>query len=170
MAAGEESVLMRLSKQAVRAGVVPPVIAVVVGNAGVGKASLQWFESLVKPRMQIPLPAFLVVGVVYYAEIGIVLYRAARREDRTVLRWGWLVLTGNELWNAAFFGRRNSGNGLLGLIIFLGPLRKLQWSVRRDRRSVLALTPYTVWVLAYDLPWIYRLRRLNPASGRPVRS
>jgi tryptophan-rich sensory protein len=170
MAAQEQSVLMRLSKKAVRAGVIPPVIAATLGNALVGKASMQWFHSLVKPRMQIPMPAFLVVGAVYYVEMGVVLYRAARRADPAVRRWGWMVLAGNELWNAAFFARRSPRNGLLGLILFLGPLLKLLWSVRRDRRSVLALTPYTLWVLAYDLPWIYQLWRSNPQSARPART
>ena len=69
--------------------------------------------------MQIPLPAFFVVGAAYYAEIGVVLYRAARREDRTVRRWGWMVLAGNELWNTAFFARRSPRNGFWGLMIFL---------------------------------------------------
>jgi hypothetical protein len=44
---------MRLRGQAVRAGVVPPVIAAVVGTPGVGKASLRWFQALVKPRMRV---------------------------------------------------------------------------------------------------------------------
>jgi benzodiazapine receptor len=161
---------MRLSRQAVRAGVVPPLVAAVIGNAWVGKASLRWFQALVKPHLHLPLPAFLVVGAVYYVEIGVVLYRAARREDRTVRRWAWMVLAGNELWNAAFFSRRSTRSGFCGLIIFLGPLLALQWSVRRDRRSVLALTPYTLWVLAYDLPWLYRLWQLNPESALPARS
>ena len=32
-----------MHKQATRAGVVPPVIAAIVGNAWVGKDSLEWF-------------------------------------------------------------------------------------------------------------------------------
>jgi len=71
------------------------------------------------------------------------------------------VLVGNELWNVAFFGRRSPGNGFLGVLLFLGPLLSLQKAVSDDRPSVVALTPYTVWVIGYDLPWVYRLWRLN---------
>jgi hypothetical protein len=43
--------------------------------------------------------------------------------------------------------------------------------VAGDARSRQALTPCTAYVFAYDLPWTYRLWRLNPtsayASGRP---
>ena len=72
-----------------------------------------------------------------------------------------MVLVGNELWNVAFFGRRSPGNGLLGMLLFLGPLLRLQKAVSDDPVSAIALTPYTAWVIGYDLPWIYRLWRLN---------
>ena len=38
----------------------------------------------------------------------------------------------------------------------------LQKAVADDPVSTLALAPYTAWVLAYDVPWSYRLWRLNP--------
>jgi len=75
-----------------------------------------------------------------------------------------LVLAGNELWNAAFLGRRSPRAGFLGVLVFLGPLLALQNSVALDRPSVIALTPYTLWVIGYDVPWTYQLWRLNPAS------
>jgi hypothetical protein len=34
--------------------------------------------------------------------------------------------------------------------------------------SVIVLTPYTLWVVGYDVPWTYRLWRLNP--GQPADS
>jgi len=33
--------------------------------------------------------------------------------------------------------------------------------VAEDRISTLALSPYTAWVVGYDVPWTYRLWRLN---------
>jgi hypothetical protein len=48
------------------------------------------------------------------------------------------------------------------MLLFLGPLLSLQKAVSDNRVSVVALTPYTVWVIGYDVPWIYRLWRLNP--------
>ena len=48
-------------------------------------------------------------------------------------------------------------------LIFALSLAALQRTVRDDRVATLALAPYTVWVLVYDIPWSYRLWRLNPS-------
>jgi len=142
------------------------VAAAVLGNAFVGKDSLRWFRELRRPRMQLPLPAFLAIGAAYYAQLGWVLHRAHLNGNRAVRNRALLVLAGNELWNAAFFGRRSPRNGFAGLLVFLGPLLALQRSVASDPPSLAALTPYTLWVVGYDLPWTYQLWRLNPESSR----
>jgi tryptophan-rich sensory protein len=152
---------MRFNGPALRAAIIPTLLAGVLGNAFVGKGALAWFASLRQPRLQIPMPAFVAVGAVYYVELGVVLYRANQRNDRIARRLGWLVLAGNELWNAVFFGPRSTRNGFAGLLVFLVPLGGLQWTVRHDRRSLIALTPYTAWVVGYDLPWLYQLWKLN---------
>jgi benzodiazapine receptor len=72
------------------------------------------------------------------------------------------VLAGNELWNAAFFGRRSPRAGFLGILAFLGPLLALQKSVASDPPSLIALTPYTLWMIGYDIPWTYQLWQLYP--------
>ena len=97
---------------------------------------MRWFQGLRAPRLQLPMAAFGVVGVTYYAQLGVVLYRAYRNNDRHVRRRALMVLVGNELWNVAFFGRCSPGNGLLGVLLL-------------------------IWVIGYDVPWIYRLWRLN---------
>jgi benzodiazapine receptor len=140
----------------------PPIVAAVLGNSLVRGDALRWFNGLRRPRMQIPLSAFVCVGVVYYVQLGVVLYRAHHHGDRTVRHRALLVLAGNELWNVAFFGRRSPRNGFRGVLSFLPPLLALQRSVARDRPSLYLLMPYTAWVIAYDLPWTYRLWRLNP--------
>lgn len=146
----------------------PPIAAAVLGNAVIGKDSMRWFRGLRTPRMQLPLAAFGVVGATYYAELGVVLHRARRNDDRYVRRLALLVLAGNELWNVAFFGRRSPRNGFVGVLVFLGPLLVLQRAVTSDRPSFVALTPYTLWVIGYDVPWTYRLWQLNRgSSGRP---
>ena len=139
----------------------PPVAAAVLGNAFIGMDSMRWFRELRAPRLQLPMAAFGAVGAAYYAQLGVVLYRAYRRDDRHVRHLALVVLVGNELWNVAFFGRRSARNGFLGVLLFLGPLLSLQKAVSDDPVSVVALTPYTVWVIGYDLPWVYRLWRLN---------
>ena len=144
----------------------PPVAAAVIGNAFVGGDSLRWFRELLRPRMQLPLPASLVVGAVYYVQLGWVLHRAQLTEDRGMRNRALVVLAGNELWNAAFFGRRSPRAGFLGILAFLGPLLALQKSVASDPPSLIALTPYTLWVIGYDIPWTYQLWQLNPGPSR----
>ncbi len=139
--------------------------AAVAGNAFIGRAAMSWFRGLTAPRWQLPLPAFLVVGAVYYGLVGYVLARSIDRRDARSTAWSVAVLVGNEAWNGAFFGRRSAPAGFTGLCVFLVPLVALQRSVRADPRSRRALAPYTVYVLLYDVPWMYRLWRLNPTGG-----
>ena len=49
-------------------------------------------------------------------------------------------------------------------VAFLLPLGGLQVAVRKDRTSAVVLAPYTAWVIFYDLPWTYRLWRLNRST------
>jgi tryptophan-rich sensory protein len=116
----------------------------VLGNVFIGRESMRWFRALRAPRLQLPMAAFGVVGATYYAQLGVVLYRAYRRDDRRVRHLALVVLVGNELWNVAFFGGRSPRNGLLGLLLFLGPLlacrrpcrtTRCRWSHWRRTRS-----------------------------------
>ena len=140
--------------------------AAVAGNAFIGKPAMSWFRGLTAPRWQLPLPAFILAGAVYYVIVGYVLARSIDRRDRRSAAWCLAVLVGNEAWNGAFFGRRSARAGFIGLCAFLVPLGALQRSVAGDARSRNALAPYTAYVLAYDLPWTYRLWRLNPTRVR----
>jgi tryptophan-rich sensory protein len=139
--------------------------AAVAGNAFVGKEAMGWFRGLTAPRWQLPLPAFLLSGAVYYAIIGTVLARSLDRRDARSTAWCLAVLVGNEAWNGAFFGRRSARAGFVSLCAFLVPLVALQRSVAGDARSRQVLAPYTAYVFAYDLPWTYRLWRLNPTRA-----
>jgi tryptophan-rich sensory protein len=140
--------------------------AAVAGNAFIGKEAMGWFRGLTAPRWQLPLPAFLVVGALYYGVLGYVLARSIDRRDARSTAWCLSVLVGNEAWNAAFFGRRSARAGVVSLCAFLVPLLALQRSVAGDARSRTALAPYTAYVLLYDVPWMYRLSRLNPTGVR----
>lgn len=135
--------------------------AAVAGNAFITRADLDWLYALRRPRMQIPLPAFVVVGVVYYVLLACVLYRATDRRDRTATRLALTVLALNEVWNVMFFKRRSVRTGFVGILAFLVPLTGLQIAISRDRTSSLLLAPYTAWVIGYDVPWTLQLWRLN---------
>ncbi|MBM7807510.1 tryptophan-rich sensory protein [Geodermatophilus bullaregiensis] len=127
---------------------------------------MDWFRGLTAPRWQLPLPAFLVVGGLYYGIIGYVLARSIDRRDARSTAWSLAVLVGNEAWNGVFFGRRSARAGFTGLCAFVVPLVALQRSVVGDARSRHVLAPYTAYVLVYDLPWTYRLWRMNPTDVR----
>ena len=140
----------------------PTVAAAVLGNALVRRDDLAWFSGLRAPRMQLPLRGFLIVGASYYLSIGTVVHRSIRRGDRQAYRLSLIVLAGNEIWNFLFFGRRSTRAGFLGVLAFAVPVCLLQAALARDRLSALAFAPYTAWLIGYDVPWTYRLWRLNP--------
>jgi translocator protein len=137
------------------------IAAAAAGNALISKDDLAWLYGLRQPRMQLPLPGFAVVGIVYYVLLGCVLYRATDRRDRTATRLALAVLALNEVWNLTFFGGRSVRAGFFGILAFLVPLTALQIAVSRDRTSSLLLAPYTAWVIGYDLPWTLQLWRFN---------
>lgn len=140
--------------------------AAVLGNAFIGSDAMTWFRDLNKPRCQLPMPGFILVGSVYYGIVGYVLARAVDHDDTATIRWAGTLLIANEAWNALLFGRRNPGAAFAGVLGFLAPLVFLQRSVWSDKRSRAALLPYTAWVIGYDLPWSYRLWRLNTLPAR----
>jgi tryptophan-rich sensory protein len=142
------------------------VLAAVLGNLFIGKAALRWFDGLRRPSMQVPLRGFIAVGAAYYVLLGLVLHRAHVRDDRVMRSLACAVLAGNELWNAAFFGRRSARAGFFGLLIFVVPVLALQARASADRQAKWAITPYTAWVLLYDVPWTYLLWRLNRDTSR----
>ena len=143
----------------------PTVAAAVLGNVFVGRESLRWFRELRQPRFAIPLPAFAAVAGVYYLLLGTVRYRALQRNNMTAARLALTVLALNEAWNVAFFSRRSTRTGSVGMVVFAVPLVALQRAVVDDRTAALALAPYTAWVLGYDVPWTYRLWRLNRTAS-----
>lgn len=143
----------------------PVTAAAVIGNVFVGRKSMAWFHGLRRPAMQLPMPALLGVGVVYYVLMAVVVHRAVTGGDARTYRRALVVLVGNEAWNAVFFGRRSARAGFLGVVGFLLPLGLLQAAVAGDRASRLAVGTYVVWVVGYDLPWTYRLWRLNPTAS-----
>lgn len=154
-----------MNRRALATTAAATTVAAVAGNAFVDRDDLAWLAGLRHTRRQLPIPAFAVVGALYYVIMGVVLYRATDRRDRRATRLALVVLALNELWNVAFFGRRSVTAAFVGLLVFLLPLGALQIAVRRDPASAALLAPYTAWVIAYDAPWTYDLWRRNRASA-----
>jgi translocator protein len=127
-----------------------------------------WYPRLRKPWRQIPLWASVAVGVLVYVIDGFVAYRVLAtipsREGRVVALSALIVvMVLNAAWNYAFFAYRSTLIGLLGLVGFLGPLMVLQVALfAYDAVAAWVHMVYLLYVIAYDLPLFWAIRRLNP--------
>lgn len=131
-----------------------------------------WYPQLKKPSWQIPLWLYVAVGIAVYLLDAFVAFRiltAIQAVDGRVVAMTALlaVMVLNALWNYAFFEYRSTLLGFLGLVGFLCPLVVLQVSLfAYDEVAAWAHMAYTVFVIGYDLPLLYKLWRLNPGTLR----
>jgi translocator protein len=148
------------------------LVMALLGSLLTGNQLRGWFADLRTPRWQLPLWAFIGVGIVVYVLDAVIAYRlltvlhdtAARVVALTALV---VVMLYNELWNYAFFGLRSTFAGFLGVLAFLAPLAVLQVALTvYDRPSAALLLLYVLWVVGYDVPWTYTLWRLNADPRR----
>ncbi len=143
-----------------------------LGGLLAGKQVTGWFATLRKPRLQLPLWAFISVGGVVYVLDALILYRLLTGVNDQALRivaltGMYIVMLYNELWNYVFLGWRNTFAGFLGVLAFLAPLLILQVTLLvSDQFSALVLFVYLLWVIGYDIPWAYTLWKLNPPGVR----
>jgi benzodiazapine receptor len=139
-----------------------------LGTVLAGNAVKTWYPTLTKGRIEIPLTLFALVGLVCYVFEAIVGYRLLERINESptavlVLFALVVVMLYNELWNAALFRWRSPFAGLVALLGFLAPLAILLVGCALvDTPSLVLMSLYSVWVVGYDLPWIYGLWRANP--------
>ena len=132
-----------------------------------GDSLKNWYPTLKKPRFQIPIVWFALVGFVVYIIDAVIFYRLIaflqNPQGKVVSITALLmVMALNECWNIAFFRLQNTLVGFLGIIAFLAPLTMLQVALfQYDSFSAVLLLPYCLWVILYDLPWTHRLWKLN---------
>lgn len=146
----------------------------VVGGLLTGNQLTRWFATLCKPRFQLPLWGFVCVGLFGYIVDSIIVYRlltivpeqTARIIALTALI---VVMLYNELWNIVLFRWHNTYAAFLGILVFLIPLTFLQVTlVLVDSVSAWLVFVYVLWAIGYDIPWAYRLWRLNPPLVHPA--
>ncbi len=147
----------------------------IVGGLLTGNQLTQWFATLRKPRFQLPLWGFVCVGLFSYIVDSIITYRlltvvpeqTARIIALTALI---VVMLYNELWNIVLFRWHNTFASFLGVVLFLIPLTILQVTlVLVEHVSAWLVFVYLLWLIGYDIPWAYRLWRLNPPLAQPAR-
>ncbi len=139
----------------------------VLGTVLAGDALKTWFPTLVRPTFQMPLALFVGVGIIGYVVGAIVLYRLLTVVDDPrgrIVSVAAMVVTMlyNELWNGALFRLRSPLAGFVLVVAFLAPLAILEIAlVLFEPVSALLIGVYALWVIVYDVPWSYRLWRLN---------
>ena len=139
----------------------------VLGTVLAGNAVKTWYPTLTKGRIEIPLPVFAFVGLVFYVVQAIVGYRLLERlegSQTTALTLFALVVVMlyNELWNGALFRLHSPFAGFVALLGFLAPLAILLVGCALvDVPSLVLIGVYAAWVIGYDVPWIYGLWRAN---------
>jgi translocator protein len=147
----------------------------IIGGLLTGNQLTRWFATLHKPPFQLPLWGFVGVGLFGYIVDSVIAYRlltvGPEQNARTIALTALIVvMLYNELWNIVLFRWHNTFAGFLGVLAFLAPLAFLQVTlVLVDHVSAWLVLVYLVWVIGYDIPWAYRLWRLNPPEMQPVR-
>lgn len=159
-----------LNIAALAVAVVVCVAMAVLGGLLTGNSLKGWYTGLVKPRWQIPLWAFIAIGLIVYVMDAIILYRLLSLVNDSAgkivaLTAMIVVMLYNEVWNYAFFSWRSTLAGFVGIVAFLAPLTILEVIlVEYDSLSALLMLVYVVWVIGYDVPWAYTLWKLNQAG------
>ena len=147
----------------------------IAGGLLTGNQLTQWFVTLHKPRLQLPLWGFVCVGLYGYLVDSVITYRlltvVPEQTTRIIALTALIVvMLYNELWNIILFRWHNTFASFLGVLIFLIPLIILQVTlVLVDSVSAWLVFVYLLWVIGYDIPWAYRLWRLNPPQTQPAR-
>jgi len=138
----------------------------ILGNIFIGKDHLNWFKSLQKPRILVPMFIFYIVGPLFYLICGTILYRTlegglAEKQSLSVFILTIAVLVLNEVWNIFFFGLKSSYYGFIGVVVYLFPCLYLTAMLYNfDFTSMLIFSAYLLWLI-YDIVWTYQLWKLN---------
>src|SRR5574337_465399 len=98
-----------LDLSAVTVAIAVCVALAILGSRLTGNSLKGWYADLVKPRWQIPLGAFVGIGIVGYIMDAVILYRLLTAildpvNQAVALTAMLIVMLYNELWNYALFG------------------------------------------------------------------
>lgn len=136
-----------------------------IGGLLVDNSLENWFIEIKQPWFSLPLPAWYIVGGLYYIMTSAILYQLliaknGYRKNRAICLT-LAMMTGNEFWNYLFFGLESTFTGFIGLVPFTLIVLVLFNTLRKfQRKTAWILLPYVIW-LGYDLVWTYSLWTLN---------
>ena len=147
------------------------VVAAALEGLCAGRGVRAFFETLRFPRYSAPLWVWSIIGIVYYAIFGFVVFRLLSLTPPSALAGGAItvivtMMVGNALANLVIFRARNLRLSYVIGIMFAGlDVLVIGFVVRLDSVAARALLPYLVYRV-YAVWWGRALMKLNPQSGR----
>jgi benzodiazapine receptor len=144
-------------------------LAALVEGLAAGRNVKRRLGELRLPRFSPPLFAWLLIGVSYYAIVGVALYRLLILPESGTRRVGLILVTLllgiNALWNYLFF-QRQSPRASFHLGLPYSALAVLLCVVlfKLDAVGGWVFVPYVVYLL-YANGWTYLVWRLNRSAA-----
>ena len=126
----------------------------------------EYYARLRQPRYAVSLPAWYVIGALYYVICAVVLYRLLRHPEETDIGTLALVLivmlmAANAIWNFIFFRARNLRWSFLSFGPYIVITIALIITLSRLDQIATGLVFVYLLYLMYALAWSYRLWSLN---------
>jgi tryptophan-rich sensory protein len=125
-----------------------------------------WLKSLKRPRLYAPLWVWVTIAVLTYALQGFIAYRLVDRSPdylgRVALSVLVAVMAANVAYNVVLDRTRQPAWAYRGLLWYVPLLIALQALLfLTDPVSALLNLTYVAWVVAYDMPMMHSVARLN---------
>ncbi len=140
------------------------LVIAIVGNVFIRKDQMNWFKSLKKPSIMVPISVFYVVGPIFYLICATILYRilaSTQGNFGMIFVFTIIVITLNEVWNIFFFGLKSTYYGFIGVVVYFFPCLILElYLFQYEFISAIVFFPYLLWLI-YDIIWSYELWKLN---------
>ncbi|MGH9816976.1 MAG: tryptophan-rich sensory protein [Candidatus Acidiferrales bacterium] len=128
-------------------------------------------KQLRQPRWALPLPAWVAIGLGYYAACYLALLRLLDLAGtaRSCITLLVVLMAANGLWNYFFFRRRNYRLSFWYLFPYVGLAVVVLWCVLvLDRTAGFVVALYFSY-LPYALAWTFRVWKMNDNSQAEVR-
>jgi translocator protein len=140
--------------------------AAILEGVCAGRNVASFFTELRRPKYSAPFWLWSVIGVLYYAVFGFVLYRLIRLGPDGALRLAALVLVIsmmiiNGLTNYFIFRARDLRRSFwIGALFPVLDLLLLAFLLKLDRTAAISLIPYLIYRV-YGVYWGYALWKAN---------
>jgi tryptophan-rich sensory protein len=162
---------LRLDSMTGTSAVLASVGICVIGAAWEGIAAgnniKTFFAKLRFPPYSAPLWVWYIIGALYYATYGFILYRILRSDSPSLLKpiaftLGLIIMAANGFWNYTFFRAQRLLFGfVVGVLYSLVAFALFACLLNLDRVAAWAQVPYLLY-LVYAYRWSRGLLKLNP--------